>query len=82
MAHHAELERVDLERLAGGSLGGVLLALYCGLDGWDVTLLATLAGTLGLVVPCFYADHGPAKATSVDRPRQPATAVLGSVSHA
>ena len=40
----AELEPGDLERLAGGLAGGTVLALWCGLDGWSVTLLATLAG--------------------------------------
>ena len=71
MDHQAEIERGDLERLAGGALGGVLLALYGGLDGWDGMLLATLAGTLSLAVPCFHADRGPAKAVTIDRPPRP-----------
>jgi hypothetical protein len=82
MAHHAEFERADLERLAGGTLGGVFLALYGGLDGWNGMLLATLAGTLSLVVPCFYSDRGPACAASIARPRWSPVAGLRRVGHA
>ena len=34
-------------------------------------LLAGLAGVLSLAVPCFYADRGPAKAVTIDRPPRP-----------
>jgi hypothetical protein len=82
VAHHADLERADLERLAGGSLAGALLALWCGLAGWDGLLLATLAGTLSVAVPCLYADRRPAKAAPADRPRRPVVTGPGRVSHA
>ncbi len=82
MAHHADLERVDVERLAGGSLAGALLALWCGLGGWDGLLLATLAGTLGLAVPCFYADRRPGEAAPPGRRRRRAAAGRGRVNPA
>ena len=82
MNHQAEVERGDLERLAGGALGGVLLTLYGGLDGWNVMLLAGLAGVLSLAVPCFHADRGPAKAVTIDRPRRSPIAGLRRVAHA
>ena len=82
MTHHADLERADLERLAGGSFAGAVLALWCGLPGWDGLLLATLAGTLSVAVPCLYADRRPAKGAPADRPRLPAVAGPRLVSHA
>jgi hypothetical protein len=42
----------------------------------------TLARTLSLAVPCFYADRGPAKAVTIDQPPRPSLVGPRRVVHA
>jgi hypothetical protein len=55
--HQADIEPGDLERLAGGSLAGTVLALACGLGDWNVMLAAGVAGVAALAMTSFRPDH-------------------------